>query len=187
MPAWTVQRGRTPRRIGPSRPARAAPTASCGACEDRQVVICEMSGYACAWRQGCNDDLAGMTRSATIWTSGECYCWGWDDDVQQLWWAPGGVSPALRFGLLRPGGVAAGVGRRLGRSAVAGLGHGGQLADGHGRHPAGARRQCGSVGGSAAGRLDGAVDQRQRRVGCRTRQGEVGTLLRPEHPGAGQL
>ena len=67
---------------------------SCGACEDRQVIICEMSGYACAWRQGCNDDLAGMTRSATIWTSGECYCWGWDDDVQQLWWAPAGCPPS---------------------------------------------------------------------------------------------
>ena len=34
-----------------------------------------MTGYACAWKSGCNDDLQGMTRAAYIWTNGECYCW----------------------------------------------------------------------------------------------------------------
>ena len=53
-----------------------------GACEDGQVTLCEVIGYACSWMRGCNDDLSGMTRAAYIWRSGECYCW---DDGQQKW------------------------------------------------------------------------------------------------------
>lgn len=52
---------------------------ACGSCEDRQVVLCEMSGYACAWNRGCNDDLSGMTRAAFIWKTDECYCWQADE------------------------------------------------------------------------------------------------------------
>jgi len=53
-----------------------------GACEDGQVTLCEVIGYACSWMRGCNDDLSGMTRAAYIWRSGECYCW---NDGQQKW------------------------------------------------------------------------------------------------------
>ena len=47
----------------------------CATCEDGRVEMCEMGGYACAWKKDCNDDLAGMTRAAYIWKGGECYCW----------------------------------------------------------------------------------------------------------------
>lgn len=52
---------------------------ACGICEDRRIVLCETSGYSCAWRRGCNDDLSGMTRAAFIWRTDECYCWRGDD------------------------------------------------------------------------------------------------------------
>jgi hypothetical protein len=55
---------------------------SCAACEDHRVESCEVSGYSCAWKKDCNDDLSGMTRAAYVWKSGECYCW---DDAQQNW------------------------------------------------------------------------------------------------------
>ena len=51
--------------------------------------MCEVIGYACAWKVGCNDDLAGMTRAAYIWRSGECYCW--DEDLQN--WVPDACPP----------------------------------------------------------------------------------------------
>ncbi len=78
----------------PQPPCPGCGDCSCATCEDRQVVICEMSGYACAWRKGCNDDLAGMTRSALVWASGECYCWGWNEEVQDLWWSPSTCPPS---------------------------------------------------------------------------------------------
>ena len=59
---------------------------SCAVCEDRQVEGCESSGYICAWRRGCNDDMNGATRSEYIWMHGECYCWGWNEQAQALWW-----------------------------------------------------------------------------------------------------
>ena len=52
---------------------------ACGTCEDNRIVLCEMSGYACAWKRGCNDDLSGMTRAAFIWRTDECYCWQGDE------------------------------------------------------------------------------------------------------------
>ncbi len=55
---------------------------TCAACRDGRMELCEMIGYACAWQRGCNDDLAGMTRAAFIWVTGECYCW---DEVAQTW------------------------------------------------------------------------------------------------------
>jgi len=55
---------------------------SCATCEDGRVEICEMGGYACAWKKDCNDDLAGMTRAAYIWKNGECYCW---DELEENW------------------------------------------------------------------------------------------------------
>jgi predicted esterase len=55
---------------------------SCGTCGDGRIQMCEMIGYACAWKDGCNDDLAGMTRAAFIWKAGECYCW---DSSEQTW------------------------------------------------------------------------------------------------------
>ena len=57
---------------------------TCATCEDGKIELCEMSGYACAWKKGCNDDLAGMTRAAFIWKSGECYCW----DTEEEAWLP---------------------------------------------------------------------------------------------------
>jgi hypothetical protein len=53
-----------------------------GTCQDGQVTLCEVIGYACSWMRGCNDDLSGMTRAAFVWRSGECYCW---DDGRQKW------------------------------------------------------------------------------------------------------
>ena len=49
-----------------------------------------MTGYACAWKQGCNDDLAGMTRAAFIWKQTECYCW----NESQANWYPTSCSNA---------------------------------------------------------------------------------------------
>ncbi|MBU0717209.1 MAG: right-handed parallel beta-helix repeat-containing protein [Planctomycetes bacterium] len=52
-------------------------------CEDSCVEMCEVGGYACAWKKDCNDDLSGMTRAAYIWKGGECcYCW---DEVIENW------------------------------------------------------------------------------------------------------
>jgi LmbE family N-acetylglucosaminyl deacetylase len=59
---------------------------SCATCGDNRVEMCEMTGYACAWKRGCNDDLDGMTRSGYIWQNGECYCW---DSTEGNWF----VSP----------------------------------------------------------------------------------------------
>jgi|GEM_PF-1152563 len=66
----------------------------CATCEDRQVEGCESSGYVCAWRSGCNDDMAGAIRGEYIWMHGECYCWGWDDELQQLVWFPSTCPPS---------------------------------------------------------------------------------------------
>jgi hypothetical protein len=51
----------------------------------------ELIGYACAWKRGCNDDISGMTRSAYLWRSGECYCW---DDAADNWMSHACASPA---------------------------------------------------------------------------------------------
>lgn len=63
------------------------PAGGCETCDDAcgngRVTMCELIGYACAWRHGCNDDLAGMTRAAFIWRNGECYCWGDADNTWQ--------------------------------------------------------------------------------------------------------
>jgi len=60
---------------------------SCDVCQDDHVVLCEMVGYACAWKSGCNDDIAAMTRAAYLWQSGEVYCW---DGSQDAWLAQAG-------------------------------------------------------------------------------------------------
>jgi hypothetical protein len=57
---------------------------TCATCGDNRVELCEMIGYACAWKSGCNDDLAAMTRAAFIWVTGECYCW---DEAQANWFS----------------------------------------------------------------------------------------------------
>lgn len=68
----------------PQPPCPGCPSGDCssnvGGCADGRVTLRELIGYACAWMTGCNDDLAGMTRSAYIWRNGECYCW--DEGVQ---------------------------------------------------------------------------------------------------------
>lgn len=53
-----------------------------GLCRDGQITVCELTGYACAWKRGCNDDITGVARAAFVWRNGECYCW---DDTQQNW------------------------------------------------------------------------------------------------------
>ena len=55
---------------------------SCAECEDHRVEMCEAIGYACAWKAGCNDKLAEMTRAAYIWVSGEYYCF---DEIEGDW------------------------------------------------------------------------------------------------------
>jgi hypothetical protein len=51
---------------------------------DGRVELCEVIRYACAWKRGCNDDLAGVSGSAYLWLVGECYCW--DQAVEN--WVP---------------------------------------------------------------------------------------------------
>jgi hypothetical protein len=73
-----------------------------GGCQDGQVEMSEIIGYACAWKKGCNDDISGMTRSAYIWRAGECYCW---DDAAHNWMAHACASPAS--GCCEGGGIVA--------------------------------------------------------------------------------
>ena len=73
-----------------------SPCSPCGDCSnitcgDGRVELGEMTGYACAWKRGCNDDIACMTRAAFIWKNGECYCW---DQVQQNWYPTSCPAPA---------------------------------------------------------------------------------------------
>ncbi len=65
-----------------------------GVCRDGQVSLCEGIGYACAWKVGCNDDLAGMARAAYIWKNGECYCW---DESGQNWQPHACPAPASGY------------------------------------------------------------------------------------------
>jgi len=60
-----------------------------GTCRDGRITLCEVIGYACAWKRGCNDDLNGMARAAFVWRNGECYCW--DDGAGN--WFPTGCPP----------------------------------------------------------------------------------------------
>ncbi len=68
----------------------------CGAssCQDGRVELCEVIGYACSWRTGCNDDLAGMVRAAFLYQGGECYCF--DDTISN--WSPNGSCPSPATG-----------------------------------------------------------------------------------------
>ena len=70
------------------------PAGGCESCDDAcsngRVTMCELIGYACAWRHGCNDDLAGMTRAAFLWRNGECYCWNDTDHT----WVPSDCDPS---------------------------------------------------------------------------------------------
>ena len=70
-------------------PCEGCADCTCATCADGRVEMCEMIGYACAWKSGCNDDLAGMTRAAYLWMSGECYCW----DEAEMNWFPVSCSP----------------------------------------------------------------------------------------------
>ncbi|UCE61006.1 MAG: hypothetical protein JSU63_04490 [Phycisphaerales bacterium] len=71
----------------PQPPCPSCPIGDCttcpdGSCRDGRITLCEVIGYACAWKVGCNDDLAGMARAAYVWRHGECYCW---DDADDNW------------------------------------------------------------------------------------------------------
>ncbi len=71
----------------PQPPCEACPMGDCSTCDDSscsdgQLGLCEVIGYACGWKAGCNDDLAGMTRAAFVWRHGECYCF---DDGTENW------------------------------------------------------------------------------------------------------
>jgi len=111
----------------PQNPCAGCADCSCGTCEDGRIELCEMIGYACAWKKGCNDDLAGMTRAAFLWKTGECYCW---DDIQQNWFGtpcPAPISGCCPTSLraagedpgawdtvrIRPGAAAAAVSKNL--------------------------------------------------------------------------
>ena len=54
----------------------------CATCGDHSVLMCEVIGYACAWKSGCNDNLAEMTRAAYLWLNGGYYCF---DAELQTW------------------------------------------------------------------------------------------------------
>ncbi len=86
----------------PQPPCPSCGDCSCATCEDRQVEGCESSGYVCAWRSGCNDDMAGATRSAYIWTHGECYCWNSDDEMWYEVPCPPSTSGCCEEGRLEP-------------------------------------------------------------------------------------
>jgi len=64
---------------------------ACGTCRDGQVELCEMIGYACAWKTGCNDDIAAMTRAAFLWKTGEFHCW----DLNQMNWVALPAPPVI--------------------------------------------------------------------------------------------
>ncbi len=71
----------------PQPPCAMCPGGDCSTCSDHgcqdgQVSLCELITYACAWKAGCNDDMAGMARAAFVWRNGECYCW---DEAGQNW------------------------------------------------------------------------------------------------------
>lgn len=71
----------------PQPPCATCPGGGCAGCDasscsDGRLALCEVIGYACGWKTGCNDDLGGMTRAAFIWRHGECYCY---DEVQRNW------------------------------------------------------------------------------------------------------
>ncbi|MGB0716297.1 MAG: myxococcus cysteine-rich repeat containing protein [Phycisphaerae bacterium] len=53
---------------------------SCGDCEDGEVELCELIGFACSWKKGCHDDLSGVIRSAFLWKDGSPYCWEQNSD-----------------------------------------------------------------------------------------------------------
>jgi LmbE family N-acetylglucosaminyl deacetylase len=57
---------------------------TCATCGDGRVELCEMVAYACAWRRGCVNNLAAMTRAGYIWQNAEYYCWYSD---AQNWFA----------------------------------------------------------------------------------------------------
>ncbi len=72
-------------QVGADIPQQACPPCgdcTCATCQDGRIELCEMTGYACAWKKGCNDNLTEMTRAAFIWKRGECYCW---EEAQQDW------------------------------------------------------------------------------------------------------
>ncbi len=66
----------------PQPPCGVCGDCSCATCQDGRVELCEVIGYACAWKRGCNDNLASMVRAAFIWKRGECYC---RDDIALNW------------------------------------------------------------------------------------------------------
>lgn len=68
---------------GPCPGCQASDCEACGGgCSDGVISLCEMVGYACAWKNGCHDDLSGVSRAAYIWQNGECTCW---DASTQNW------------------------------------------------------------------------------------------------------
>ena len=62
-----------------------------GGCRDGRITLCELIGYACAWKTGCNDDIGGMARAAYVWRHGECYCW---DETEGSWFPTACPPPA---------------------------------------------------------------------------------------------
>ena len=69
----------------PRPPCFACPLGDCttcdeDVCEDDHIGLCELVGYACAWKHGCEDDIGSVARAAYLWRNGECYCW---DDGEQ--------------------------------------------------------------------------------------------------------
>ena len=72
-----------------------------GTCQDYQIELDEVSGYACAWKSGCHDEMAAMTRAAYLWKAGECYCWSPD----QQHWLTTGTCPAPDSGYCEPAGL----------------------------------------------------------------------------------
>lgn len=118
-PACPFMAADLPRPDCPSCNAGDCTTCGNGTCRDHRISLCELIGYACAWLTGCHDDLAGMTRAAFVWRSGECYCW---DDLERNWFPT--ACPAANSGCC---GDANGLRPALGGSAtnrVAAIGRG---------------------------------------------------------------
>jgi len=78
----------------PQPPCGVCGDCTCATCADGRVELCEVIGYACAWKRGCNDNLAPMVRAGFIWKRGECYCW---DDIARNWFPTPCPAPASGF------------------------------------------------------------------------------------------
>ncbi len=65
---------------------------TCAVCQDWRIELCEIVGYICTWRAGCQDDMPAVVRGVYLYRNAEDYCW--DEGLEQ--WFPAGQCGASR-------------------------------------------------------------------------------------------